>query len=68
MKTSRYADAGIPQYWMVDPLAVNKQLPSVEVYGLDDAGVYQLTAGSEGDEEISVTWPIPVGFAASALV
>ena len=68
MKSSRYAEAGIPQYWIVDPLAVNTKRPSIEVHDLDDAGSYQLAVRSEGDEEISVATPIPVTVAASALV
>jgi len=68
MKSSRYAEAGIPQYWIVDPLAVNSPRPTVEVHELDDAGTYQRTARSEGDQEISVTAPIPLTVAASALV
>jgi Uma2 family endonuclease len=67
MKRSRYAEAGIPQYWIVDPMALGDQRPSVEVYGLDNTGTYQLVARSEGDENISVTAPIPVTVAASAL-
>ena len=68
MKSSRYAEAGVPQYWMVDPMVVGDQRPTVEVYDLDDAGTYQLIARSEGDEEISVTAPIPVTVSASALL
>ena len=68
LKSARYAEAGIPQYWIVDPLSVNKQRPSVEVYDLDAAGSYQLTARSEGDQDITITAPIPVTVSASALV
>ena len=62
------AAPGAGEEWTVDLLSVNKQRPSVEVYDLDDAGSYQLTARSEGDEEISITAPIPVTVSASALV
>ena len=68
MKLSRYAEAVIPQYWIVDPLSVNQVRPSIEVYDLDDTGIYRLIARSEDDREISVTGPIPVTVAASALV
>ncbi len=45
LKSARYSEAGVPQYWVVDPLTVERQLPSVEVYDLDGGGSYLLTAG-----------------------
>jgi|KBSMisStaDraftv2_1062788.scaffolds.fasta_scaffold465385_2 Uma2 family endonuclease len=63
LKFSRYAEAGIPQYWIVDP-----QKPSVEVFDLDADGSYQLTARAEGDGSVTVAAPLSVTVSASALV
>jgi Uma2 family endonuclease len=53
LKFGRYAEAGIPQYWIVDP-----QRPSVEVYDLDDQGDYQLVASGSGEESVTVSGPL----------
>ncbi len=63
LKFGRYAEAGIPQYWIVDP-----DRPSVEVYDLDDAASYALTASAEGDTALTVTAPLTVAVTPSALV
>ena len=63
LKFSRYAEAGIPQYWIVDP-----QKPSVEVYDIDADGNYQLTARAEGDESVTVATPLSVTVVPVALV
>lgn len=63
LKFGRYAEAGIPQYWIVDPAK-----PSVEVYDLDDAGAYTLTASAEGDGTLRVVRPLAVSVTPSALV
>lgn len=63
MKAARYAEAGIPQYWIVDP-----RKPSVEVFDLDEHGVYQLTARAEGDDAVTVSAPMPVTVSPAALV
>jgi Uma2 family endonuclease len=63
MKASRYAEAGIPQYWIVDPAR-----PSVEVFDLDEHGVYQLTARADGDDVVTVSAPLPVTVSPAALV
>src|SRR6476659_4463079 len=63
LKFGRYAEAGIPQYWIVDPAG-----PSVEVYDLDAGGSYQLTARAEGDGSVTVAAPLSVTVSASALV
>ena len=63
LKFSRYAEAGIPQYWMVDP-----QKPSVEVFDLDGDGNYLPTARAEGDEPVTVAAPLSVTVAPTALV
>jgi len=55
LKFDRYADAGIPQYWIVDP-----QRPSVEVYDLVDQGEYRLAASGSGDESVTVAGPLAV--------
>jgi len=59
----RYAEAGIPQYWIVDP-----RTPSVEVFDLDAAGNYQLTARAEDDGSVTVTPPLSVTVSPAALV
>ena len=63
LKFGRYAEAGIPQYWIVDP-----DRPSVEVYDLDDQGAYRLTASAEGDAQVEVVAPLNVTVTPSALV
>ena len=60
LKSARYAEAGVPRYWIVDPQSVDKLNPSVEICDLA-TGFYQLTARSVGDEEISVPAPFPGG-------
>ena len=55
LKFDRYADAGIPQYRIVDP-----QRPSVEVYDLVDQGEYRLAASGSGDESVTVAGPLAV--------
>jgi Uma2 family endonuclease len=55
LKFGRYAEAGIRQYWIIDP-----QLPSVEVYDLDDQGDYRLAASGSGGESVTVTGPLAV--------
>ena len=55
LKFGRYAEAGIPQYWIVDPAR-----PSVEVYDLDEQGDYRLVASGEADESVTVTGPLAV--------
>jgi Uma2 family endonuclease len=49
VKFAEYAEAGIPQYWIVDP-----RKPSVEVYDRDADGNYQLTARADGDASVTV--------------
>ncbi|HEY5881142.1 MAG TPA: Uma2 family endonuclease [Nakamurella sp.] len=67
LKFGRYAEAGIPQYWIVDP-----GRPSVEVYDLvdrgDDQGVYRLTGSAEGDAHLTIAAPLAVTVTPSALV
>jgi len=55
LKFGRYAEAGIPQYWIIDPAK-----PSVEVYDLDDQGDYRLVASGSGQESVTVAGPLAV--------
>ena len=63
LKFSRYAEAGIPQYWIVDP-----RTPSVEVFDLDSAGNYRLTGQAQGDGVLTVAGPLSVTVSPTALV
>ena len=63
LKFSRYAEAGISQYWIVDPPA-----PSVEVFDLEADGSYQLTARTEGNGSVTVAAPLSVTVSPVALV
>ncbi|HEY7814717.1 MAG TPA: Uma2 family endonuclease [Nakamurella sp.] len=63
LKFGRYAEAGIPQYWITDP-----DRPSVEVYDLDDQRAYRLTASAEGDAPVTIASPLAVTVIPSALL
>jgi Uma2 family endonuclease len=63
LKFGRYAEAGIPQYWIVDP-----DRPAVEVYDLDESGAYALVASAEGDATLTVAGPLAVAVTPGALV
>jgi Uma2 family endonuclease len=54
IKLSRYAEAGIGQYWIVDP-----RVPSVQVFNLVD-GAYVLVAEGAGQTPVAVTEPLAV--------
>lgn len=63
-KFDEYQRLGIPEYWIVDYLALgsrnylgNPKVPTVFVYLLDDNGVYQFTAYQGGDRIVSRTFP-----------
>lgn len=60
-KLSRYEDGAIPQYWIVDPGDPDDQTrPAIiEVYELVNAG-YRLAVQARGDEQITITGPVPV--------
>jgi len=62
LKFGRYADAGIAQYWIVDP-----DRPSVEVYDLDNTGAYRLSGSTDGDATLTVG-PLAVTVTPSSLV
>jgi Uma2 family endonuclease len=66
LKFSAYADAGVPQYWIVDPGTADTQ-PTVEVYDLVD-GAYFMQGKASGDDELSVTGPVPVRVTPATLV
>ena len=63
LKFSRYAEAGISQYWIVDPPA-----PSVEVFDLDADNNYLLTARAGGDDAVTIAAPLSVTVSPVALV
>jgi len=63
LKFGRYADAGIAQYWIVDP-----DRPSVEVYDLDNTGAYRLSGSTDGDATLTVAGPLAVTVTPSRLV
>lgn len=63
-KLEEYQRLKIPEYWIVDYLAVasrsylgNPKQPTIFVYCLDENGVYQMNAYREGDRIISPTFP-----------
>jgi Uma2 family endonuclease len=63
-KLDEYQRLGIPEYWIVDYLALgsrnylgNPKVPTVFVYLLDENGVYQMTPYQGNDRIISRTFP-----------
>ena len=63
-KLDEYQRLGIPEYWIVDYLAIasreylgNPKLPTVFVYQLDAEGKYQVTAFKHSDRIMSPTFP-----------
>ena len=63
-KLDEYQRLAIPEYWIVDYLAIasrsylgNPKVPTVFVYLLDDNGVYQSTAYQSNQTIISPTFP-----------
>jgi Uma2 family endonuclease len=63
-KRSKYQDAGVASYWMVDP---DPQKPNIVVCELR-AGRYVETGTASGDDEISLDLPFRVTLQPSALV
>ncbi len=61
LKWSRYASAGIPHFWVVDPDG-----PGLKVWELRD-GAYVKATSAEGDETAHVALPWPVTIVPSAL-
>ena len=63
-KLDEYQRLGIPEYWIVDYLAIasrsylgKPKVPTVFVYLLDENGVYQSTAYQNQDKIVSRTFP-----------
>lgn len=63
-KLDEYARLGIPEYWIVDYLAIGSRdylgdpkLPSVLILNLDAEGKYQMTRFQNSDRLISATFP-----------
>ncbi|NMG07588.1 Uma2 family endonuclease [Brasilonema sp. UFV-L1] len=63
-KLDEYQRLGIPEYWIVDYLALgsrnylgNPKVPTVFVYLLDENGIYQSTAFRGNDIIVSRTFP-----------
>ncbi len=63
-KLDEYQRLGIPEYWIVDYLAVasrsylgNPKIPTIFVYLLDENGVYQMNSYRGSDRIISSTFP-----------
>jgi Uma2 family endonuclease len=55
LKFSRYAEAGIAQYWIVDPAST-----VIEVFDLDDDRRYRLAVRAGGDVPMTVAAPLAV--------
>jgi len=63
-KLDEYARLGIPEYWIVDYLAIGSRdylgdpkLPSVLIFNLDAEGKYQMARYQNSDRLISATFP-----------
>ncbi len=63
-KLDEYARLGIPEYWIVDHLAIGSRdylgepkLPSVLIFNLDAEGKYQMARFQDSDRLISATFP-----------
>jgi Uma2 family endonuclease len=63
-KLEEYERLGIPEYWIVDYLAIGSRdylgdpkIPSVLIFTLDEGGKYQLTRFQNSDRLISSTFP-----------
>lgn len=63
-KLDEYERLGIPEYWIVDYLAIGSRnylgepkLPSVLIFTLDAEGKYQMTRFQNSDRLISATFP-----------
>lgn len=61
-KRSKYEDAGVPHYWVVDP-----DEPSIVTYELRD-GRYAETGHAAGDEALAITAPVQITINPAGLV
>lgn len=66
LKKQRYAAAGCPAYWVVDPGTAAAE-PSITAFALED-GEYVEAAASRGNEPLTVDSPYPVRVVPSELV
>jgi Uma2 family endonuclease len=66
LKRRRYAAAGCPAYWVVDPGTAGVE-PSMTAFVLED-GEYVEAAACRGDEPLTVASPYPVRVVPSELV
>jgi Uma2 family endonuclease len=62
LKRSKYEDAGVASYWVVDP-----ELPSVVAFDLVD-GHYLTVGEASGDEKLELKLPFPVTVVPSELL
>lgn len=81
-KFARYQDAGVGQYWIMDPGAVDpgsvgpgavdgdgtETEPSVEVFDLGDDGEYRLQVRATGTETATITGPVPTTLTPADLI
>ncbi|WP_345526795.1 Uma2 family endonuclease [Nocardioides endophyticus] len=66
LKKQRYAAAGCPAYWVVDPGTTSTE-PSITAFALED-GIYVEAAASRGDEPLTVASPYPVRVVPAELI
>jgi Uma2 family endonuclease len=62
LKFSKYADVGVPSYWVVDP-----QEPSVTVWDLQDGG-YAQVGYAQGSDPLTIRLPYEITVIPAALV
>jgi Uma2 family endonuclease len=62
LKFSKYADAGVASYWIIDPAE-----PSIEAYNLVD-GTYTDAGRASGTESVTLERPFPVTITPADLV
>ena len=62
LKWSRYASAGIPSYWVVDP-----DVPEIIAWQLDN-DAYRQVAHASTDEQITLSTPWPATFTPQSLI
>jgi Uma2 family endonuclease len=65
LKPTVYAEAGIPEYWRVEPDA---GVPAIHLYALGDDAAYRHRRSVRGPELVEVVTPYPVRLAPSRLI